>query len=150
MRLSASHLGRRLAAIGISVALLLPVIGVAPVAGCTEGCTPGYWKNHTDMWPAGYTTGMSVYTAGFRFPGAAGITMLEALQGGGGPGLPGARLILIRAAVAALLNAVALDAMVPDTVLVNANSHFASLDRATMIAQAEAFDEINNLYCPLN
>ena len=41
MKISVVHVARRLAAVGLSAALLLPLIGAAPVAACEWGCTPG-------------------------------------------------------------------------------------------------------------
>jgi hypothetical protein len=31
--------------------LLAVVVAVQPVFAWDQGCTPGYWKNHTDSWP---------------------------------------------------------------------------------------------------
>jgi hypothetical protein len=61
-----------------------------------EGCTPGYWKNHTYMW-VGYSTD-ELFSDVFGVD-AGEITLLEALNQGGG----GAKA-LGRHAVAALLN----------------------------------------------
>lgn len=71
----------------------------------TNGCTPGFWKNHTSHWPDGYLTSDSF---NLTFGVAAfnpDRTLLEAAQNGGG----GADA-LGRHAVAALLNAAALGA----------------------------------------
>lgn len=78
---------------------------VAQVAGPVfepgdEGCTPGYWKNHAERWPATHrptdrfntTFGVNVFSANF--------TLMDAARQGGG----GAKA-LGRHAVAALLNA---------------------------------------------
>ena len=64
-----------------------------------EGCTPGYWKTHTDRW-VGFAPGDSFdATFGVDAFGPA-LTLLEAAaQGGGGLAALG------RHAVAALLNA---------------------------------------------
>jgi hypothetical protein len=157
MRLSVSHLGRRLAAIGISVALLLAVIGVAPAAACDVGCSPGYWKTHTDMWPNGYTSSMTVEQAGFVFPAAldkyADLTLLQTLQGAGGPGVDGAAKILLRASVASLLNTKYFPpgwGVDPALLFGNTNGALASMNRARMLAWAAELDYFNNLLCPLN
>ena len=70
-----------------------------------EGCTPGYWKTHTDNWQE--TTPGTPFGTLYVDARAnvAGVTLLEALQGGGGPGADGAATILARAATAAWLNA---------------------------------------------
>ncbi len=127
-----------------------------------EGCTPGYWKTHTDNWEEA-RPGQLVSK---KYSAAAATslsttTLLEALQGGGGPGVEGAERILSRAAVAAYLNAAHDDLGYPwrrnrdglggrpplvDTV----NAAFASGDRATMLDLATRLDRDNNLGCPLN
>ncbi len=75
-----------------------------------EGNTPGFWKNHLNLW-VGYTTDQLIDDV-FDIP--SGIiwyiligskTLLQALNFKGGPGVFGAARILLRAAVAGLLNA---------------------------------------------
>jgi len=129
-----------------------------PPDGGNEGCTPGFWKNHTSAWPAPYTPG-TLITAAFPnivLPSGYGRrTLLEALQGGGGSGLDGAATILLRAAVAALLN-IQSDAIeyaetsVP-TLIGQVNQALATNDRATILALAERLDRLNNGAggCPL-
>jgi hypothetical protein len=126
-----------------------------------EGCTPGYWKTHTDNWQETNPSVLfgTLYTDARA--NVAGSTLEEALQGGGGPGADGAAVILARAATAAWLNSAheglgypwrrntpGLDgrpALVPTV-----NAAFASGDRATMLALATMLDNDNNLGCPLN
>ena len=70
-----------------------------------QGCTPGYWKTNPDNWQetnAGFTFGTLYVDARAN---VSGLTLLDALQGGGGPGADGAATILARAATAAWLNA---------------------------------------------
>ena len=126
-----------------------------------EGCTPGYWKNHTEAWQeAGPNFKVKVLYADAR-ANVADWTLLQALQGGGGSGADGAAQILARAAVAAWLNAateelgypwrraqVGLDGRPPLVETVNAA--FASGDRDTMLALASRLDADNNLGCTLN
>jgi hypothetical protein len=74
-----------------------------------QGCTPGFWKQdfHFGFWTTYSTTQTvgSIFT-GVSFQDTLGSeTLLAALQGGGGRDLLGAETILLRAAVAALLNA---------------------------------------------
>ena len=122
-----------------------------------EGCTPGYWKNHTDSWAGtgfspGQTTG-SVFAAASAFSSLASQTLLQSLQGGGGPGTLGGARILLRAAVAALLNASHPDVeytRTPSEVISDVDAALASNDRATMLALAAELDEDNNLGCPLS
>lgn len=119
-----------------------------------EGCTPGYWKNHTDSW-VGYTTGQtagSVFALG-GFSTLASRTLLKTLDGGGGTGTLGAAKILLRAATAALLNAAnpGVDyTLTASDIVTQVNAALASNDRATMLTLATSLDRDNNLGCPLN
>lgn len=119
-----------------------------------EGCTPGYWKqeHHFDSWTAPYDPTDSLSSAGFSYAGFGSITLLQALQGGGGPGVAGAVQILMRAAVAALLNAASsIDfGFDPAHVVADTNTALASNNRTTILNQAAEWDKFNNLGCPLN
>lgn len=136
--------------------LPLPQDPVTPVVG-DEGCTPGYWKNHTGSWAAaglspGQTTG-SVFSGASAFPSLASQTLLQSLQGGGGSGTLGAAKILLRAAVAALLNASHPNVDYPRTtsnIIADVNSALASNNRNTMLDLAGDLDDDNNGGCPLN
>lgn len=162
---------RRIAA--LAVAAIAPLVLTAtPVhannAGY-EGCTPGYWKTHTDRWrdldvEAEANPGspyINKFAGGAAYSNVAPLTQAQALDGGGGPGAAGAARILARASMAAWLNASAegvgypwrrategLDGRPPLTATVNAA--FASGDRATMLNLAAWLDADNNLGCPLN
>jgi hypothetical protein len=93
----------------LAVAALVVVLAPAFVSATgtgNQGCTPGYWKNHTSSWQE-YTPSQKVGPV-FGLPTSSPVyntTLLQALQGGGGSGVAGARTILLRAAVAAILNA---------------------------------------------
>lgn len=127
-----------------------------------EGCTPGYWKNHTDSWQEAAPGDLygAAYTSART--NVAGLTMLEALSQPGGPGLDGAARILARASTAAWLNAAHNDVGYPwrrdgvgedgrPGLVSTVNAAFDSNDRATMIALAARLDADNNLaQCPLN
>jgi hypothetical protein len=121
-----------------------------------EGCTPGYWKNHTSKW-SGYTTSQTLGSV-FTIPSALGstysnTTLLNALSFNGGSGVAGAARTLARAAVAALLNAANSDVDYPRTtseIIADVNAALASNDRATILALATELDDDNNLGCPLN
>ena len=85
-----------------------------------DGCTPGFWKNHTDCWCVAYDKDdpvAGVFDAlqdpNYIVLGGQGKkdkwdvdtdTLLDALKYGGGRGLEGAARNLLRHAVAALLN----------------------------------------------
>ena len=157
---------RRVAPKGALAGLVLAalVVTAAPVAavtvGETEGCTPGYWKNHTDSWQE-YSSSTLVKDV---FAAAAGtalgdLTLLQALSGGGGPGVAGAESILLQAAVAALLNASydplafpwqRAGSMFRPPLVASVNEALASDDRSTILALAGWLDADNNLGCPLN
>ncbi|HEX9945038.1 MAG TPA: DUF3344 domain-containing protein [Thermoanaerobaculia bacterium] len=137
------------------VALRLPLVRDEPPGN--QGCTPGYWKNHTSSWAGtgfspGQTTG-SVFSGASAFPSLASQTLLQSLQGGGGSGTLGAARILLRAAVAALLNAAHPGVDYPRTtaeIIADVNAALASNNRATMLALATELDNDNNLGCPLS
>ncbi len=93
------------------------------------------------------------------------VTLIDALQGGGGPGLDGAAKILFRAAVASLLNGAALAGppdyhfWTPAEILNGQGTRFTGvnqilamtpLTRQVMLDYAAELDYINNLGCPLN
>jgi hypothetical protein len=115
-----------------------------------DGCTPGYWKNHLGSW-SGYSpsaTLTSVFGAG-----ALDGSLLDGLNFGGGSGVTGAKRILLRAAVAALLNAASPNVDYTRTtaqVIAAVTSALNSDNRETMLTLASALDADNNLGCPLN
>ena len=122
-----------------------------------QGCTPGYWKNHTDSWAGtGYSPNQltgSVFSGASAFPSLASKTLLQSLQGSGGPGTLGAATILLRAAVAALLNAAHTGVAYPRTssqIISDVNAALTSNNRDQMLALASALDRDNNRGCPLN
>lgn len=118
-----------------------------------EGCTLGYWKvpQHHDSWPWPYTTGSSLQAA--FGTGAFNDTFLNALKYKGGPGIDGAKRILLKQAVASLLNAASGGVEFPLTVQqVIDMTTFAleSNDRDVMISLSATLDAYNNQGCPLN
>ncbi len=146
--------------------LLLPgAVLASPVSATNignEGCTPGYWKNHTDNWfedvgvsiPVSKTLG----GAGFKPKNVdKSDTLLTALQYHGGRGAAGAERILLRAAAAAYLNAAHEGLGYPYrrnndplNIIESVNDAIASGNRARMLALATVLDDANNLGCPLN
>ena len=150
-----------LAALTVAAAISSMAAGSASATNIgTEGCTPGYWKKHTDNWQE-YTPSTKVkfnFTIPAELASVVGNeTFLQALQGGGGPGVNGAVTILLRAAVAADLNAAHEGVGYPyrrfkDPFQIQAqvNAALASLDRDTMLELASVLDAANNLGCPLN
>ena len=95
-----------------------------------EGCSPGFWKNHTEDWGAtGYSPSQTLESV-FDVPDSLGldnVTLLEALQTGGG----GVNALL-RQAVAGLLSASHPDVVdypaLPQYVIGPVNAALASAD----------------------
>lgn len=130
------------------------------VEGCTingdQGCTPGYWKNHLDSWAgSGYTSAsavVTVFTSATTYV-AADATLLDALKFKGGAGVDGAVRILLRSAVAALLNSKSAELAYPlyaPYLIVDVNAAINTGDRDMILALADELDLKNNLGCPLN
>jgi uncharacterized repeat protein (TIGR01451 family) len=119
-----------------------------------EGCTPGYWKNHTSAWTStDYATAdrlSSVFTG--VDPSLSGKTLLQALSFKGGNTLAGAEQILLRAAVAALLNAThdGVDYVYTEgEIIAWVNDVLDGGTRAEVLALAAQLDAANNQGCPL-
>ena len=158
--------------LSVSLIVGLVVLTVGPLFAPTipvEGCTPGFWKNHTDQW-MGFTPEM---TLGFVFeqywldpdqsPGPYWVWPAElmdlyddplfvALEYKGGPDLYGGARIMFRHAVAALLNAAHpdVDALDVYTVIRGTRIALSSLSRDRMLMKAGAFEFFNELGCPLS
>jgi hypothetical protein len=140
--------------IGIAaVALLALMVSSVSAECCYGGLTPGFWKNNAINWGASWWVGATPSTtlAGYGFvtnkvPGST--TFLEALQFGGGPGLAGAERILLRAAVAGILNNNSPEIAYPlwDYEIVDlVNAAIATEDRGEMLSLAFTLDGYNNL-----
>ncbi len=121
-----------------------------------QGCTPGYWKNHTGSWPpTGYSpeqTVSGVFAQAALYPSGP-LSLLAALSFGGGPGVNGAAEILLRGATAALLNAAHPSVNYPrltSAVIADVNNALAGQNRDTMLSLAAILDADNNLGCPLH
>jgi hypothetical protein len=119
-----------------------------------EGCSHGFWKNHVSAWPATYDTtdALSQYFNGLATYGLAGDTLAEALDYGGGPAVVDKIRILLRNAVASLLNAasgMSYPLSVQD-VKNQVNAAIASGDPAAIVALEQQLDLYNNLGCPLD
>lgn len=161
---------KRISLLVLFFAAILLTAGLKPVWAVTEGCTPGYWKNHLDMWPAPFRWDMTlgeafdpanewddplhpgrwVYWESFK-----GYTLLDALNFQGGPGAEGGIRILMRHAVAALLNSrhTGISRFVPDWVMINAVQKYVCRDepyRPYLIQAAGIFADWNEMGCPLS
>ena len=122
-----------------------------------DGCSHGYWKNHSEDWPAaGYAPDQSVasvFGAAATYPDIGSATLMEALEFKGGKGVEGGARNLLRQAVASLLNAAHPDVTFPWTVagVVNqVNATLAGGAREAMLDLAGDMDEDNNLGCPFD
>ena len=122
-----------------------------------EGKTPGYWKNHfnepKNAWEAtGFSptdTVGSVFSAAWRYD-LEEDSLLEALKYKGGKGPEGAARILLRAAVAAVLNAAHPEVDYPYLVAriqFRVNSALISGSREGMLDWKDVFHDFNNLGC---
>lgn len=150
----------------LAATLALTLAGAAAPATAVnighEGCTPGYWKAHTDNWEEANPDDLFSDTFSDGTSGVlVGVTLEQALAGSGGSGGSGAERILARAATAAFLNAAhegvgfpwrrysnGLDGRPPLVATVVAALESGS--RADMLALAARLDADNNLGCPLN
>jgi len=120
-----------------------------------EGCSLGFFKNHPGAFPSPYTTQT---TLGSVFPCLSNttlsdVTLQEALGFKGGSGVEGATRILLRQAVAALLNAASPDVNYPLTVeqvVTQVCGAIATNNREAILELASQLDEDNNLGCPLD
>jgi hypothetical protein len=133
-----------------------------------EGCTPGYWKNNAknwqaSAWPVGISPDdkVSVY---FTIPGClSGCTvngksfgnnkLKQALSFQGGDDKCGKAEILLRAAVAALLNSSSDCVSYGHTqaeVIEMVNAALASCNGGQIVSVAAHLDELNNSGCPMN
>jgi hypothetical protein len=122
-----------------------------------DGCSHGYWKNHTAAWDttdATPGTGLgSVFSAAATLDGFENLTLMDALKFKGGKGVAGAARILLRQAVAAWLNAkhpgVAYPRLATE-IVDDVNAAIAGGDRHQMIELAGELDVDNNLGCSLS
>ena len=129
---------------------------VVQPAAPAQGCTPGFWKNHPNAWgPTGYSRNQTLESV-FDVPNVFGLdnnTLLEALSFKGGSGNTAAARILLRSAVAALLNAAHPSINYPRTpagVIADVNAALASNNRGTMIRLKDQLDRDNNAGCSIN
>ena len=154
--------------LSLVIAGLVAALGLVAPANASkvgnEGCTPGYWKNHTSNWQEVKPTRLltwdhrSVKIIAFA-PSTDDLnhdglpdTYLDALSFQGGSDLEGAEQILLRASVAAYLNAAHEGLGYPlrrQQFIAEVNAAIASGDRQTMIDLATTLDNLNNLGCPL-
>jgi hypothetical protein len=120
-----------------------------------SGCTPGFWKNHTDCW-ACYSTGTyisDVFTIPAPLSDLGDDTLLKALSYKGGRSVEAKARILLRHAVAALLNACDPDVDYPLTVvgvIGEVNEALATLNKGEILSLKRTLDDYNNYGCPID
>jgi hypothetical protein len=142
-----------------------PASATCTIEVCGEGCTPGYWRNHTSRWDspsdpiaaaAGFTTSTSFWTFFNLAPGTCGLptnlTMGQAVQLGGGGAFK-----LARHGVAGLLNyAAGINYSVPGTTISSGaelrdairNAFLNNCTTEPLATQIAAGNEVGT--CPLN
>jgi len=138
----------KLSLAGIVLMVALASVGVA--SACEGwGCTPGFWKNHPEAWPDSAIPPEQLTGLGDVDGDGDPDTYIDMLGYKGGPGVDGARKILLRAATAAYLNQYAFgeDFTCSDDWFDLYVEAFLSGDRATMIANANLIDDCNNSIC---
>jgi hypothetical protein len=118
-----------------------------------EGCTPAFWKNHPEDWQ-GFATNQtlaSVFSpAGLGSLGST--TLLDALKFRGGSTVMAAKRILLRQAVAALLNSAHSGVdfeLTTGQVIAAVNAALASNSRATILRAKDRLARLNESGCPL-
>lgn len=117
-----------------------------------EGLTPGYWKNYEKHeWPTPYvptTLLSSAFSNVSEYGPLSGDDFMHALQYNGGNKDIGAARILLRSAVAALLNAAHPAINYPlsaSAIIDDVNDALGSHDRMTMLDLKDILDGYNNL-----
>jgi hypothetical protein len=136
------------------------ILSVTPsVIAIPGGCTLGFWKTHTGLgpqendWPSPYVPGVTTLGgAGFVGTGNQTTTMLDALSFKGGPSVQDAKNLLMKQAVAALLNAATPGMNYPlsvANVISMVNTALASGDRQTILNLAGVLEADNSLEGPL-
>jgi hypothetical protein len=121
-------------------------IVVEPPAGGTEGCSPGYWKNHANSWDAaGFSPDDDFDTLFGVDAFSPDRTLMQALRTGGGKFDK-----LGRHATAALLNAAHPDVDFPLGVTELIDEVAAAVDAGDAEPLASMLDMYNNYGCPLS
>ena len=120
------------------------------------GLTPGFWKNHKDAW-VGFNPSEPLDVHFDDLPeDIESKNLSDALRFKGGKGVEGAARILLRAAVAGILNYEYLGTDNPEfeypmtlnEIVSQVNSALASGDRDTMLSLKDRIDGYNNLGIP--
>ncbi|KKR10392.1 MAG: hypothetical protein UT37_C0002G0001 [Parcubacteria group bacterium GW2011_GWA2_39_18] len=125
-------------------------------SGVPRGCSSGFWKNHPEKW-ARYSPSATLEEV-FNLPPdlnqLGAISLMEALDFDGGPGIEGSAKLLLKQAVAAILNASHFEInfypLCRADVINSVNAALATLNRDAMISLKNTLDYYNsNLACSL-
>ena len=122
-----------------------------------NGCTPGFWKNHTDCW-ACYNPTDKLWTVfeevnDPNYGSLADKTLLQALYFKGGKTVKAKARILLRQAVAALLNACDPNFDYPLTVagvIEKVNDALATLNKREILSTKRELAGYNQIGCGIN
>ena len=127
----------------IVLSLVFALAIATPALAHNKGCTPGFWKNHTEAW-VGYTPDQTIGSVFSATPAPYdSMTLLEGLSLQGGPDFAGKLEILLRAAIAGLLNR-----DYPATKFANrVNAKIMTGDPDIVVAFAAKLDKQNNGDC---
>lgn len=121
-----------------------------------EGCTPGFWKNHTNCWVDYSSSELvgDVFAIPAELDSLSDDTLMEALRYKGGSKAIGAARILLRHAVAAVLNAAHPDIAYPmpsaSAIIADVNAALDGLNRDTILGLKNQLDEYNNRGCSID
>ena len=150
---AAGYVSPALRTLGIPRALALSGSPPPPPPPPPSGCTLGFWKNHPSAWQ-GFSTSAHLGSI-WSFPpdinSLASVTLLDALSFHGGPDALGGAQILLKQAVAALLNSANSNLSYPRTtaqVIADVQAALNSDNKDTMTAESEVLDSDNSLEGP--
>lgn len=136
--------------VAIGILSLMLLAGANTATACEEGLTLGYWKNHTDEW-VDYDPEDTIVSVFGDLPPAydalESCTLLAALRFKGGKDIVAAAKLLLKQAVAALLNIAHPEInYIIDFATLNdrVHTHLASEDRSTILTYANWLDGENN------
>jgi hypothetical protein len=131
------------------IVLVGAAASVTSSVALANGCTPGYFKNHT---AANENTALTVAFPGANLGAYSSLTLKQALELQGGPGIDGALQILLRAASAAYLNSTlpGFTYSGPNTGQIQYSVAYVTTfsDRQGIIDYAAFLDARNNADCP--
>lgn len=115
-----------------------------------EGCTIGYWKNHPEGWVSSSFTPTQSVQSVFEIPTQFSFgndTLMQALFYDGGPELQDKAMLLVKQAVAAVINADLQNyGLTTQEVIDMVNYALASGDAQTMEVYKNFFDDLNNMH----